>query len=149
MNPAILFTRFRAAYHYHKATPECSNMSVREVMERHGLSKPTVGLIRQAMMAAGWVPPVRPPKVRVYVPRPHRPPLTPAELVGRHAAVVFWLRSGNRSIAWIAARTGKSGNTVRLVKRLLIAMCEDVPKGHDAEWNDPNAPLMSAPTDVG
>ena len=103
-----------------------AGMYVREVMERHGICNPTVCLIRRAMRAAGWVPQVRPPKVRVYVPRPHRPPLTPAELVGRHAEVAFWLRAGNRSFAWIAARTGKSGNTVRLVMRLLIAMGEEV-----------------------
>lgn len=101
--------------------------SVREVMERHRLSNPTVCIIRRAMKAAGWVQPRKPPKVRVYVPRPPRPPpLTPADLVERHADVAFWLRAGNRSIAWIAVRTGKSDNTVRLVKRLLIAKGEKI-----------------------
>ena len=104
-----------------------AGMFVRQVMERHGISNPTVCLIRRAMREAGWVPPVKPPKARVYVPGPPRPPaLTPAELVGRHADIAFWLRAGNRSIAWIVDRTGKSGGTVRLVKRLLIAMGEEV-----------------------
>jgi uncharacterized protein YerC len=98
-------------------------LSNRELHEKHGVSAETVRHVRRFMIAQGWTAPKRDdPKPAKSGPgsKPPRPRMTGADLLRKYPAVVRSLRKG-KTMKQTPALRGVSTNTVRVVKRALVA----------------------------
>ena len=104
-----------------------AGMAVRAINQQYGAVPETVRHVRRFMEAGGWTPPPKPPRPMIVRPKPEpKPPrvgMTLEERLQKYSGVVFWLRAG-KTMPEVAKLEGVSLNTVRVVKRALVARRE-------------------------
>ncbi len=103
-----------------------AGLSTVEIKAKRGTCPETLRRIRRIMMDDGWTPPKRDPTKVVRAAREPGPPrvgMTTEERLQKHSGVAFWLRAG-KTMAQAAHQEGVSVNTVRVVRRALVAQGE-------------------------
>ena len=97
-----------------------------EINAKHRTCAETVRRVRRIMEASGWIPPIW---EKAKVVRPKREPrlpkvgMTAEERLVKYPGIVGWLRAG-KTMAEAAALEGVSVNTVKVVRRALVAQGE-------------------------
>ena len=100
-----------------------AGLSTREIYAKHGTCAETVRHVRRFMVERGWKAPKRegPKTVKPKpTPKPRKPRMTGADLVLKYPAVARALRKG-KTMKQVSALAGVSVNTVRVVRRALLA----------------------------
>jgi len=104
-----------------------AGMAVRAINKQYGAVPETVRHVRRFMEAGGWTPPPKPPRPMIVRPKPEpKPPrvgMTVEERLQKYPGVAFWLRAG-KTMPEVAKLEGVSLNTVRIVKRAMVAQGE-------------------------